>query len=488
MENLSIKLTNIQQSFGAKELFSIKELTAYQGDRIGIIGSNGQGKSTLLKIIKGDLIPDVGKVQREVEFNFFTQIDEINELKNIDLLDWELMGRLSVPKNQVNTLSGGEETKFRLTQILSDYQMGLMLDEPTTHLDRAGMHILIEELRYYYGTLLFVSHDRTFLNQLATKIWEVRDGKVYEYLGNFDDYQEQKKQETLENERAIERFLKEKQRLESAIIKKKEQAEKSNQLSAKKKQKNIRPDRLSSSKQKDTVQANLQKSAKSMESRLDMLDEQKKITKKRRIVFPPSQTVAIHNKYPIRGENFYLKKGDKLLFKDCNFQFDLGKRIAITGGNGTGKSSLLHSILANDQGIVLSPKVVFSIYQQMSYKMSGEGTILDYFFKLTEYKESVIRSVLHNVGFSQLEMTKPINGLSGGEATRLQIALLFIKPSNVLILDEPTNFIDLETISALENLIRSYQGTVVFTSHDDYFVGKVADEVYEIVDYSLKKL
>ncbi len=124
----------------------------------------------------------------------------------------------------------------------------------------------------------------------------------------------------------------------------------------------------------------------------------------------------------------------------------------------------------------------------MSYKMSGEGTILDYFFKLTEYKESVIRSVLHNVGFSQLEMTKPINGLSGGEATRLQIALLFIKPSNVLILDEPTNFIDLETISALENLIRSYQGTVVFTSHDDYFVGKVADEVYEIVDYSLKKL
>ncbi len=259
MENLSIKLTNIQQSFGAKELFSIKELTAYQGDRIGIIGSNGQGKSTLLKIIKGDLIPDVGKVQREVEFNFFTQIDEINELKNIDLLDWELMGRLSVPKNQVNTLSGGEETKFRLTQILSDYQMGLMLDEPTTHLDRAGMHILIEELRYYYGTLLFVSHDRTFLNQLATKIWEVRDGKVYEYLGNFDDYQEQKKQETLENERAIERFLKEKQRLESAIIKKKEQAEKSNQLSAKKKQKNIRTDRLSSSKQKDTVQANLQK-------------------------------------------------------------------------------------------------------------------------------------------------------------------------------------------------------------------------------------
>lgn len=485
MENLSIKLTNIRHSFGAKELFSLDSLTVYQGDRIGIVGPNGQGKSTLLKIIQGELKPDTGRVQRAGEFNFFRQSAEVAEI-NLATIDWELMGRFFVPKNQVDTLSGGEATKFRLAQVLSSYEAGLLLDEPTTHLDQASIQTLIEELRYYYATLLFVSHDRYFLNQLATKIWEIEAGKITEYSGNYDDFRQQKELKNLENERAAEKFMKEKGRLESAIAKKKAQAEQNKKISLKKKQQNIRPDRLSSSKQKDTVQKNLQKSAKAMESRLSQLEEKKGSQAERTLIFPPSKTLELHNKFPIRGDAFHLKKGEKVLFDRCDFQFGLGKRIAITGKNGAGKSSLLQSILNNEEGIVLSPKVVFSTYHQMSYKISGEQTILTYLMEQTEYKEPLIRSILHNLDFSQLEMTKPISGLSGGEATRIQIALLFTRPSNVLILDEPTNFIDLKTLEALETLIGAYSGTVIFTSHDRYFVEKNADEIYEIKDFRLQ--
>ncbi|MGX7204437.1 ribosomal protection-like ABC-F family protein [Enterococcus pingfangensis] len=485
MENLSVKLTNIRHSFGAKELFSLDSLTVYQGDQVGIIGPNGQGKSTLLKIIQGELKPDTGRVQRAGEFNFFRQSAEVAET-NSATIDWELMGRFFVPKNQVDTLSGGEVTKFRLAQILSSYETGLLLDEPTTHLDQESIQTLVEELRYYYGTLLFVSHDRYFLNQLATKIWEIEAGKITEYSGNYDDYRKQKELEKLENERAAEQFVKEKGRLESAIAKKKAQAEQNKKVSLKKKQQNIRPDRLSSSKQKDTVQKNLQKSAKAMTSRLSQLEERKVSQDERAIIFPPSKTLELHNKFPIRGDTFQLKKGEKVLFDRCDFQFGLGKRIAITGKNGAGKSSLLQSILNDDEGIIVSPKVVFSTYHQMAYKLSGTQTILAYLMEQTEYKEALIRSILHNLGFSQLEMTKPVNGLSGGEATRLQIALLFTRPSNVLILDEPTNFIDLKTLEALETLVRSYPGTVIFTSHDRYFVEKTADEIYEIKDFRLQ--
>lgn len=479
MENLTVKLTNIKQNFGAKEVLAIKELTAYENDRIGIIGENGQGKSTLLKIVHGDLNPE-GTVQKETEFNYFPQIAEIDELFHIDTLDWELVSQFDIPKNNVQTFSGGEKSKFRLAQILSTYQMGLLLDEPTTHLDQRSVKKLVEELRYYYGTLLFVSHDRYFLNQLADKIWEVQEGKVTEYEGNYDSYKKQKELEEMEKRRETENYLQEKRHLEAAIAKKKAQAEKASKVSNKKKQQSIRPDRLSSSKQKDTVQKSIQKSAKSMESRLSKLQEVTPNKQKTEIIFPTPQSVEIHNKYPIRGENLTLMAGNKVILNQVDFHFGLGKKIAIIGDNGSGKTTLLDSIVANKEGIVLSPKVVFSIYRQMDYKLFGEETILSFLMKCTEYPESLVRSILNHLNFAQFELNKPLSALSGGEATRLSIALVFTRSSNVLILDEPTNFIDLSTIEALENLMTNYKGTVLFTSHDPYFVKEVADEIYMI--------
>ncbi len=146
---------------------------------------------------------------------------------------------------------------------------------------------------------------------------------------------------------------------------------------------------------------------------------------------------------------------------------------------------MLDAIVNDREGIVLSPKVAFSFYQQMDYKLLGEESMLTFLMKRTEYPERLVRSLLNNLGFAQLEINKPLSALSGGEATKLSIALLFVQPSNVLILDEPTNFIDIKTIEALEKLIASYEGTVLFTSHDPYFVEKLAEEVYEMKDKQL---
>lgn len=485
MEILSIELTNIEVGFQNKEVLSFEHLSAYQNDRIGIVGRNGQGKSTLLNIISGALEPNSGEINRQVDFNYFQQTEELVESPFAENLGAEIMGRLRVPKNAIETLSGGEETKYRLAQTLSQYQMGLLLDEPTTHLDQEGIQFLLEELKYYYGTLIIVSHDRYFLDQLVTKIWEIDQGEVREFSGNYSDYVQQKEQETEELLREAEKVEKEKKRLTEAVEKKKQQAQKMNQVSQKKQNKAIRPDRLASSKQKDTVQKNIQKTAKAMEKRLDQMKTVEQVHDIKDIHFPMSQELELHNRFPVMGEGVELFAGAKKLLAKTHFQFPLSRRIAITGSNGTGKSTLLKHILANGDGITLSPKVVFGTYQQMDYKMSDTRSVLEYVMTKTDFPEKTVRSVLNKLGFSQMELTKPVQALSGGEATRISMALVFIQPSNILILDEPTNFIDIQTIEALEGFIKSYPGTVIFTSHDRYFVERVADQVWEIKDQEL---
>ena len=198
------------------------------------------------------------------------------------------------------------------------------------------------------------------------------------------------------------------------------------------------------------------------------------------------KSMEIHNKFPIMAQDLTVQRGEKVLLDNVSFQFPLGKVIAITGSNGSGKSSLLHEIRNYAPGMDISPKVTIETYRQMDYRMSTDAPVLSHLMKQTEYSEPVVRSILQNLGFKQDEVSKPLHNLSGGEATRVSLALLFVKPSNVIILDEPTNFIDLDTIEALESFIEAYEGTVILTSHDKYFVERVADIVYRIEDGKLK--
>lgn len=476
MNELTVRLKNIRKSFGNKDLFEIEELSAYVGDKIAIVGPNGTGKTTLLKIINGDLLPDNGRVQRETDFNYFAQIENTGESVS-DEMDFKLLSHFKVPDN--DNLSGGEETKMRLTETLSNYKLGLLLDEPTTHLDQTGAGLLIEELEYYYGTLIFISHNRYFINETATKIWEIDNGEINIYHGNYDDYKEQKELENLTLENRHKNITDEKKRLENAAKKQHAYAEKVGQYD-KKKAKTTDPGHRGQSKPKDIVQKNAFKKVKAIENRLNQLDKIDLPAEQMDLKFPVARTEIIHNNFPIITQGLTVRRGDKLLLDDIGFQFEFGKKIAITGDNGSGKSSLLTEIINYNDALEISPKINIATYEQMDYKFDDETPIIKYLMKHTEFEEPMVRSILFRIGFTQSEVTKSLNKVSGGEATRISLALLFVKPSNVIVLDEPTNFIDLKTIEALESFINAYQGMVIVTSHDHEFISRVADEVFKI--------
>ena len=486
MQNLVLELGNIEKSFMSREILTIDELKVYENEKVGIIGSNGEGKSTLLNIIAGQIEPNEGIVHRIIDFNYYEQIKEKITSEYVKI-DPEYLSRLEVPEHKVENFSGGEQTRLRLAEYFSIYHFGLLMDEPTTHLDTEGIQFLVEQLKYYYGTLIVVSHDRYFLDEVVDTIWEVRDGKVTVYPGNYSNYQEFKKKEFIEQQNAYEAYIKEKQRLEQAAKEKQKQAQKMANVSAKQKKKSIKPDRLASSKQKDTVQAAAHKSAKTIEKRAEQLEEVKKTETEKIINFPRPKSLEMYNVFPIMGQKVFIQRGSKVLFDGANFQFPLGKRIGIVGPNGSGKSTLLNYILDDSEGITLSNKIVFSVYKQMAYQLSEEKSMLEFLQQDSYMEEAVIRSILNNLGFDQTEiMKKSVCNLSGGEATRLVIAKLFTDSSNVLVLDEPTNFIDVQTIQALEDLMKSYKGTILFTSHDKYFMENLAEQIWRVEDKKLQ--
>lgn len=487
MQTLALELNNIEKSYNGKTILFLDHLSVYQNEKIGIIGENGQGKSTLLNLIMEITQPDKGTVQKLVDFQYYKQMEDVSEIR-YDSMDPEVISRLHVPEYSTRHFSGGEEARVRLSEVLSRYTMGMLMDEPTTHLDAEGVEFLIKELMHYYGTLLVVSHDRFFLDKVVDTIWEVKEGTVTVFPGNYSSYIEQKEQLKRENEQAYQTSQKEKNRLRKAADSKQRQAQKMSKVSQKQKNRNIKPSRLSSTKQKDTVQKAAHKTAKAIEKRIEHIPDVNLIPEPQKIAFPDSGTSSMHNPYPIMGDRVTIIRGDRILLDDVSFQFQLGKVIGLSGPNGSGKTSLLERIIEEGEGITLSPKVTFAVYKQMDYKLTKEVSLKEYLLHDSDYPESIIRAVLNNLGFSQNDIRRPITNLSGGEATRLAIAKLFTDPSNVLVLDEPTNFIDLKTIEALENLIKAYKGTVLITSHDCYFMNRLADEVWEVKDKRLESI
>ncbi|EPN5971627.1 TPA: ribosomal protection-like ABC-F family protein [Enterococcus faecalis] len=468
MKKLSIHLKDVSIHFSGKPILEIDELFVYENEKIGIIGKNGAGKSTLLNLIMGKIQSDKGKVQRLNDFHYLAQVAEeiTNESEKTD------KNCLLNQKNQ--KLSGGEKVQKRLATLFSEYPTGVILDEPTTHLDKEHRQLLVADLTYYYGTVLFVSHDRFFLNQLAEKIWEVSDGHVKEYLGNYDAYCRQKELEQQTQYNVYHQYQKEKKKLQESYTKKQAQAQKSSHVSKKQKQKQIKPSRLAGSKQKDTVQKALQKQAKAINARIDRLPDVAQAKQERKIIFPTNNQFSLYNPYPIRIENLTFAYGNRTILNQVNVQIPLNEKIALCGKNGAGKSTFLQQIEARHPAIYFSPKVRLGTYHQLDYRLKNDEPLLTYLLKRTNYSEKIVRSLLYRLGFQQENLQTKISSLSGGEAIKITLAQLFIEPNNIILLDEPTNFLDLDTIQALEEFISAYQGTVIFTSHDETFVEKVA--------------
>lgn len=485
MEKICLELTNIEISYLDRLVLNIPRLAIHQFDRIGVVGKNGAGKSTLLKLMGGLVAPNKGKVNRLADFAYY---DQLSVPQDGAETDYEMAARLAVPEIEAKNFSGGEQTRLKLAQLFANYHEGLLLDEPTTHLDAAGTEFFIQELIYYYGALVLISHDRHVLDKLVTKIWEVDDGRLTEYTGNYSDYADQKELQRRQQQVQHEKYLQEKNRLLSAAEEKLKKAEKITQANQRmsKTEVKAKTNRMFMTKSKGTSQKAVQRAAKAMEQRVDQLDAVEAPEREQTIYFHQAPALELHNKFPIIAEVLTLKAGEKVLLRDASFQFPLGSTAAITGNNGVGKSTLLRHILKRGEGVTISPKAVIGSYGQTGYAFTEDKTVLEWLGESSDYKQSKIRAVLHAMNFSGNDLRKDVRDLSGGEAIRLALCRLFLGSYNILLLDEPTTFLDVFCIQALEGFIRAYEGTVVLISHDRVFLDNVADCVYAIEDRQLK--
>ncbi|WP_307472768.1 Msr family ABC-F type ribosomal protection protein [Paenibacillus harenae] len=478
---LLIKAKDIHVEYMGRDILEIDDLELYDYDRIGLVGANGAGKSTLLKLLLGEAPLPHGKIIREGHFSYIPQMDDVvvQEVK-----DYTLMGKLGVDALEVEHMSGGEESRLKIAQALSGGVHGIFADEPTSHLDRDGIDFLIDQLKYYSGALLLISHDRYFLDQVVDKVWELKDGKITEYWGGYSEYLAQKEEERQSEAAQYKQFTAERDRLERAITEKQNQARKMDQKAkgTSRKSSSESGGRLGHQKTVGGKQKKLHNAAKNMERRIESLGDVKPPEATRAVHFRLSQALELHNPFPITGKEISKRLGDKVIFEKASFQFPLGAKIALTGANGTGKTTLFKMILDREDGISLSPKAEIGYFAQNGYKFNRNQGIMEFMLENCDYQVSEIRAVLASMGFSQNDVRKELSMLSGGEIIKLQLAKMLLGRYNILLMDEPSNFLDLPAVEALERLMKNYAGTIIFISHDFRLLENVADVVYEIED------
>lgn len=467
---------NILVEYAGRDVLDIDELELYDFDRIGLVGGNGAGKSTLLNVLLGQLNPVGSKISRLGSFAYIPQLDEG---RCQDTQDYKLMGKLGLDKVDTNIMSGGEETRYKIAQALSDQVHGIFADEPTSHLDVDGIDFLIEQLKHFPGALLVISHDRYFLDRIVDKIWELKDGKITEYWGNYSDYLRQKEEEHKNQTAKYEQLRAERERLQRAADEKRNQAR---SKSSAKKNSSKSGGRLSHQKSVGSKEKKLHNAAKSMEQRIEALGNIEAPARMHSIRFRQNKTLSLHNPYPIIVTEISKSFGERVLFAKASFRIPLGAKVALTGGNGTGKTTLLEMILNLEDGIEVSPKAQIGYFAQNSYKYNNSQNVLEFMQEDCDYNVSEIRSVLASMGFKQLDISKSLSVLSGGEIIKLMLSKMLLGKYNILLMDEPSNYLDLPSLEALEKLMKEYAGTIMFISHDKWLVDNVADVIFEIQD------
>lgn len=460
---------DITKTYGTKVLLDHVDLNIEDHDKIGLIGLNGTGKTTLMSIIAGRSFGETGEVKligdkrvsycpQEVELDTNKTIDEYieNIIKNnkevTELEIKTILTKLEINdfSQNINIMSGGNKRKLALGIALASKADLLILDEPTNHLDSDIIEWLEKFLIKYNKALLLVTHDRYFLERVVNKIVELDHGKLYEYVANYSKYLE------LKNER-LESLAKQEKKIETFLRKEYEWV-------------------------KRGAQARSTKDKKRMENYNTLANREKTVTKN---LVMESSSSRLGNT-TIELEN--ISKGyDKVLFKNFTLNLDKDARIGIVGKNGAGKSTLLEVIAGAKQidsgSLKIGQTVKIGYFKQ-------ENMDLDYNKRVIEYIKDIASVVYTKTGYitatTMLEnflFDDPyiyISKLSGGEKRRLYLLSILMRSPNVLILDEPTNDLDIQTLSILEDYLESFDGAVIIVSHDRYFLDKTVDTIYSL--------
>jgi macrolide transport system ATP-binding/permease protein len=475
---LLVEAKGIKKYFGERLVLSIESLNVYSKDRIGIVGINGAGKTTLINILSKRLEPEEGDVRLYGKAGFISQLGPPDR----ETISCEMAAKFGINTAWNELLSGGEKTRFKLAQVLEQQTHLIFADEPTSNLDLQGIKLIEEEFSEYQGALLIISHDRELLDNLCTQIIEVENKRIKIYRGNYSAYREQKLREKKRAEFEYEEYLKEKKRLEQVIHK----------ISEKAKSLRHTPKRMGNSEARlhkmgpQKAKVNLERAVKNVEKRIANLEVKEKPLNQERIKIDIPESNKLYSKIVVKGEQISKEFSGKKIFVRASFEIYKGSKIALLGLNGCGKSTLLKMIVEGEENIKIAPGVKIGYFSQEMDILEKDLSIIENVMKESIYPESFTRIILARFLFKGDSIFKKIKALSGGERVRVSLVKILLQGANFLILDEPTNYLDVDSLEALEGALGEYDGTLLFVSHDRKLIDRIANQIMVIENYKLK--
>lgn len=467
-----LKLQNIGYEINDVTVFEDVNASVQEGDMIGIIGKNGAGKSTLLQLINKTLVPTKGQFRWLVQGPEIVLVEQETEKFSVEELthiESTLLEKWHVPTGDFSQLSGGEKLKVRLSKGLTRATDLLLLDEPTNHLDEPSKELLKQQLQQYKGTIILVSHDRYFLDEVATKIWSIEGKKLIEHKGNYSSYMDARKQKRLTQEREYEKQQKMVEQIEGQIKELTSWSKKAHAQSTKKE----------GFKEYYRVKAKrMDSQVKSKQKRLEKELEKAKVER-----VEPEYSVRFSMKANNKvGKRFLEVKNlmkvfddGRTLFKGVNFTIQHGEKVALIGPNGSGKTTLLKIIMGEEtaQGHVwISPSAEIGYLTQEVFDLPLDQTPERLFYREAFEARGKVQNLMKHLGFTASQWKEPIAAMSMGERVKCKLMAYILEEKDVLILDEPTNHLDLPSREQLENTLSQYNGTLLVVSHDRYFLEK----------------
>lgn len=435
-----IEISNQTFEILGEPLLEVPKLQVKSPTVIGLVGRNGSGKTTLLNYIRDNN-------------------DSVNLIKQL--------------KPKLDARSGGEVTKSYLLDGLKEPSQILLLDEPTTHLDENNRDWLIQKLRKVSSIIIVTSHDRYFLDSIVNEIWAIDGGKLQVYNGDYSHYKEVLKHNQARHLEEYRQYINAKKEIEKKIKYKRDQATRSN----------VAPGSIDhgddgSSPHFNKVQKKLFKSAKAFESRMDRLEKIEQPEKEREVRFHMHDATRLGKKIIMRYEGD-ITAGNRILIEDARIFIRNQEKIAITGGNGVGKTTLVKTL------VTVHPHLSVGYFHQQLESLNIDKSILENVLEGSLYDEQTARTMLSRLNIKRDKVFDHVKWISGGERIKVQLVKVLLGQCDVLVLDEPSNFLDLESLEALESMLVNYPNTVILISHDRKFVGNVTDKEYKIKDQSI---
>jgi macrolide transport system ATP-binding/permease protein len=475
---LVIESGNIKKFYGDRLVLDIDKLNIYSEDRIGVVGVNGVGKTTLINILSKRIDPDEGWVKLRGKTEYISQLDE----PEVYEISSEMASKFGVHRLWNENMSGGEKTRFKIAKALENESILIFADEPTSNMDIEGIELAEKMLTEYKGGLIIISHDRSFLDKLCNKIIELEGGKIKIYEGNYSDYSRQKLHDKERAQFEYEEYIKEKKRLEGVIADTKQKAGSIKRP----------PNRMGNSEARlhkmggQKAKANLDRKIRNVEKRIEHLEVKEKPKKISKINIDIMPSDDIYSKIIIEGKKVNKSFGNKIIFKDAEFSIYNGSKVALIGPNGCGKTTLIKMIMDRDNSIRLSKGAKIGYFSQDMSILNDNLSIIDNVMESCIYPESFARLLLARLLFKGDEVYKKVGVLSGGEQIKVSFAKIILQDINLLILDEPTNYLDINSLEVMEDTLKDYDRTLLFVSHDRSLITKVATQIMTVENYKIK--